>query len=533
MVDFEIQTREIFELVRKKDFEKALNKINQLLKKNKNHYFFNVKGSIYVQQSNYYEALKFFKLSIIENKKFPEAHNNIGSVYLTLHKAETAIKHFKTAINIDESFNKARFNLASAYLAVGNVDNAIKELNTLLIFDPSNISAINSLAKIYNSLNKLDKAINLHEKALSFDRSSENFHLLGMDYIYAGEYEKAKKTLEKALPNTYSYYALAQYTSYEFTNEHINLMQNYFQYGPDERQKSACGFALAKVYERKKDFFKSYNLLVEANKIKSQISPFDIKKHYEKINTIKKVFSELSSIKFNFPKSKKKPIFIVGLPRSGTSLIEQIITTNEEIFGAGEIDKLAQLFDKLLSEKKITQANIIKLREDFFSYCDLLTQKTYYVDKTPVNFLYIGLISIIFPESFIIHSKRNLFSVAFSIYQNNFSSSGMNYSFRQDHICDYLKSYKNVMEFWSTKDIPNFIDIEYESLVENYNNGAKEIFNFLEFKNFRDIDHTQNSKPIYTLSAGQARGKVNKLGLEKYKNYGNLLDEFKKMIEII
>ena len=150
------------------------------------------------------------------------------------------------------------------------------------------------------------------------------------------------------------------------------------------------------------------------------------------------------------------------------------------------------------------------------------------LDKAPLNFLWIGFIKILFPNSKIIHSKRNLKDTALSIYKNVFDASSLTWAYDQSCLIEYVKNYKDLMKFWKNK-MPNFIyDCEYENLVNNKNLETQNLIKFCNL-DWEDncIDHTQNNTGIKTVSIAQARKPIYKTSLksfEKYKEYLTFLE---------
>jgi hypothetical protein len=163
-----------------------------------------------------------------------------------------------------------------------------------------------------------------------------------------------------------------------------------------------------------------------------------------------------------------------------------------------------------------------------FKYYD---KESIILDKAPLNFLWLGFIKILFPNSKIIHSKRNLKDTALSIYKNVFDASSLTWAYDQDCLIEYLKYYKNIMKFWQNK-IPNFIyNCEYENLVNNKNLETQNLIKFCNL-DWEDncIDHTQNDTGIKTVSIAQARKPIYKTSVNLNETYSKYL-EFLNQIE--
>ena len=486
----------IHELLKNKNFDIALKEIDRVLRKNKEIYFYNLKGVVLINQKKYKLAIQALTNSVNLNSNFPDAFNMLGIAYLNIGNKQKAIEFYKKALALDNSYLQAHFNLASYYLNEKDGPKALSKAQEILSIDQKNILGIKFLANAHRLMNNMSDSIICRKKILDLEETKENFYELGMDYINAGKVNEALETLKKSLPYTYSYNALTLHTPYDFTEDDILLIKNYWDYGDDMHQKIICGFSLSKIYEKKGDF-----------------------KH----------------LSCNTEKSDVIPIFIVGLPRSGTSIIEQLISNHSNVYGGGEVDKLSRLFENILFKNhKPNIKKISEVRNKYIAIIKSLTDKKYFVDKTPINGIYSGLIRLVFPESKIIYITRDDFSTAFSIYQNNFLDHGLNYSYKQDYIVQFFKIFKEMMLYWKNMNFDSYEEIKYENLIDDYENQARKIFQFigLDFnKNLLDL--TSNEKPVFTVSTSQVRNNINREGIGKWRKYGSLIENFKEKISKI
>lgn len=525
----------IHELLKNKNFDIAIKEIDKVLRKNKEIYFYNLKGVVLINQKKYKLAIQTLINSVNLNSNFPDAFNMLGIAYLNIGNKQKAVEFYKKALAADNSYLQAHFNLASYYLNEKDGPKALSKAQEILNIDQKNILGIKFLANAHRLMNNMSDSIICRKKILDLEETKENFYELGMDYINAGKVNEALETLKKSLPYTYSYNALTLHTPYDFTEDDILLIKNYWDYGDDMHQKIICGFSLSKIYEKKGDFKQSYEFLESANDLKSQTNPFNSENFSSLINTIKSSYLDFKDLSCNTDKSDVIPIFIVGLPRSGTSVVEQLISNHSNVYGGGEVDKLSRLFENILFKNhKPNIKKISEVRNKYISIIKSLTDKKYFVDKTPINGIYSGLIRLVFPESKIIYIIRDDFSTAFSVYQNNFLDHGLNYSYKQDYIVQFFKIFKEMMLHWKDMNFDSYEEIKYENLIDDYENQARKIFHFigLDFnKNLLDL--TNNEKPVFTVSTSQVRNSINKEGIGKWRKYGSLIDNFREKISKI
>jgi hypothetical protein len=277
-----------------------------------------------------------------------------------------------------------------------------------------------------------------------------------------------------------------------------------------------------------------------ANDLKfASIKNFDFEKQTIYLTKSKHIFKN-----FTFEKntSSKKPelIFIVGLPRSGTTLTHQIISSHSEVFGAGESPILKNIF-----VKKFENDDFIKKMVDFDNNqnefkenlrAELLNMfKQYHnnliiLDKAPLNLVWLGFINILFPTAKIIHCKRNLKDTALSIYKNTYEGLAFPWSYNQEYLVKFIDLYKELMMFWHTK-MPGYIyDCHYEKLVNDPVEETKKLIQFCNLEwDENCLDHTKNKTGIRTVSIEQARNPIYKKSVNLSENYLKYLDFLNKI----
>ena len=226
----------------------------------------------------------------------------------------------------------------------------------------------------------------------------------------------------------------------------------------------------------------------------------------------------------------KKVIFICGMPRSGTTLVEQIISSHKDVRGCGELIYLqSSIKENLYSENSFDKnklANLLNTNSNpiIKKYFEMLKfhgiSEKIITDKAPQNFLWIGIIKIFIPNSKIVFCSRNPRDNCFSLYKNFFPAREMRWSYSEENIGNYFNQHKRIIEFWKNK-IPNSIyELRYEKLVNDQNNETKKLINFCELSwDENCLNFHKNNKPYFTVSVSQARKQsTNSINLNKY-NY--------------
>ena len=223
------------------------------------------------------------------------------------------------------------------------------------------------------------------------------------------------------------------------------------------------------------------------------------------------------------------------MPRSGTSLVEQIISSHSAVFGGGELPYMDALVNKnFIKNKKIdfktlselldNKEKINSIANEYLNFTKHLNRDNkIFLDKSLLNFMWVGFIKILFPNSKIIHCSRDPKNNCLSIFKNAFGD-GLGFAHDEEDLVKFYKAYKNLMDFWNSKEIDNLITIKYEKLINDSVSETKKLINHCELSWEENcLKFYQNKNPIKTISAGQARKPIYKTSLNSFDNYKSLL----------
>jgi hypothetical protein len=221
------------------------------------------------------------------------------------------------------------------------------------------------------------------------------------------------------------------------------------------------------------------------------------------------------------------PVFIVGMPRSGTTLIEQIISSHSMVTGAGELNHVPQFGGYLALEPKcINPLAILDFREQYLSaVSELSNGKVVVTDKMPQNFRFIPLICAAFPEAKIVHVQRNSAATCWSNYKHYFTSNGLGYCYDLEDVVTYYKLYKDLMKFWESKYGERIYSLKYENFTIDQENQTRKLIEHLEL-NWEEacLSPHKNKRSVRTASQQQVRQKIyqgSSEGWRKYEPYLN------------
>ena len=515
--------------------EEAINTIKELNESYPNvPLLFNLLGACYQSLSNFDAAMQMFQTATKLKPDYAEAYFNQGVVFKHLNKLDESIKAYKKTISLNPNYPDAHNNLGNLYKEIGNRDDAIESYEWAIAYRPDfEITHLN-LGVLYSEFDQ-EVAIKHYQKAIAIKPGySEAHYNLGSTLRHLGRKADSIKSYEKAIEFN---------PHYVDAHKNLSAMKEYKKDDPQisqmklllsnknlaESDKVSLNFALSKVYEdlnNQNDFFK---FLHQGNKLRKEELNYSFDDDYEMISKIREVFMlpHTKTKQSSYKTSEIKPIFIVGMPRSGTSLVEQIISSHHSVYGAGELEYLAQNSYKELKKHYASTNNVFSeksflyIRERYLeSLSNLNVSESIITDKMPLNFRFIGFILSAFPDAKIVHLNRDARATCWSIYKYYFKSDGNGYSYNLQDLVSYYCLYDELMKFWH-KLYPNQIyDISYEDLTTNQENETRNLLEYcgLDWDDNCINFHT-NKRAVKTTSALQVKEKMYQGSSEVWKKY--------------
>ena len=481
-----------------KNYFKAEQYLKEVLLKKKTAEIYYLLGNTFKIQNKHQEAIEAFQKCLEKNPVYSEAYNNLANVQKKIGDNEQALSNYLKAIKNKKDNFEAYYNLANLQKSLKQFSDALKNYKKVVDLKPDFAEAYNNIGAIYSILGKFDEGKKFFIKAIE---KNKYFPEPYKNYVQSNLVKKNDKIFNKILSI--------------ITEDNLN-----------DLQKEVFFYSASKGFfdlNQKDLAFKYLNL---ANQIKFINSNYSFKKEKKEFREIKEYFKnkELIDIKFSTI-NNIKPIFILGMPRSGTSLIEQILSNHSEIHGAGELDLLPLSIEKS-NWKNIDDFLMIikKIRISYMEELKKISNKKYITDKLPGNFKRIGFILNAFPEAKIIHLKRNPMAICWSNYKSSFNSKGMSFTLDQKLTAQYYVLYEDLMNFWKLKYPNKILDLDYDILVEKFKDEVKMLFKKLDLKWEKQLyDFYKNERPVETASFKQVRSKIYTQSSEKWKMYQDFL----------
>ena len=497
----ELDIKKEFEILKKKleqgKYQTVINECKKLLKTNKHEIFFNFLCISYQNLGRLDDAISTMNDALKTNPRNSNFLNNLGLSY----------------------FKKIEYKKAEKYYYLGLKENE------------NNLQLLNNLANLKRETYQIDMALDIFKKILSMQKDVIPVHI-NLAGIYQGlnQKENSKKHCLEVLklnPEiTLADRMLSQVSKYEKNNAHLVKMENKLkEKNLTDDQKIHLYFGVFKAYNDIGNYKKGYESLEKGNQLLKKNFKYQIKEDEVKFKELKKKFINIYSQKSI--KNQRKILFIVGMPRSGTTLVEQILSSHRDVFGGGELVYFQSIMNEILTDENSNNLDFIQKKySNYISQLD--SSNKVFTDKSLLNFHYIGFIKKALPNSKIINCIRNPIDNCWSIFKHFFPSN-IRFVNNLNDISDYYKLYLNELNYWKESFDQEIFDLNYEDLVGKPKDQIKKLLDFCELDwDDNCLSHHKNPRIIKTLSFSQANRPIYKSGIMSYKKYEKYLQNLIK-----
>lgn len=497
-------------------------------------------GVLFLEKQEFKQASQYFNQAVVLAPHFADAHCNLGLSLIGLEQSVNALMHFEKALQLKPDYAEAHYGYAKVYLHHHHFSEAECSIRKAMMLNPTQIEFYQLLADIYHEQGHYTQALMYLDQALAIDPTHSNLYLSKGNVLMAmDEISEAHEQFLKVMTNPNldarinAHYSLVQLG--KVTADHdslpalLSLTENLEALSPHKLEY--LYFALGKCYDDIGEWAKAFKYFTEGCRLKRQRIMYNSADQILFTQKLIHCFTqETIELLKPFANPSALPIFIVGMPRSGSTLVEQVLAEHSQIYGAGEVKYLNNLIQRLIKNKFNTlhyPENILhftpeicrSISENYVASLQHHSRDAIRItDKMPYNFIAIGLIHALLPNAKIIHVKRNPIDTCLSCYTKLFTE-GQLYSYDLSELGQYYQDYERIMNHWR-RILPSdaWLDIEYEAMVNNLEAEAQRLIEFcdlawepacLSFYNskrqVRTASFAQVRQPVYTSSVARWR----------------------------
>jgi tetratricopeptide (TPR) repeat protein len=459
------------------------------------------------QLGKHQEALLYLDKTIATNPNYVNAYNSKGMVHKEMGELKDAIEAFLKGLELDENNAEILSNLGGAYIEDSQEKEAIAAVTKAINNNPSpDADILMQLAVIYSQVGERDLSIEYLRKVLD------------VDPYYAKAY-RVFSTLIK----------------YELGSAEIDKMKSlYDNPESDKDSQMHLGFALGKAFEDTGQPKKAFQYWLNANAIRRQQIVYSTDDDKALFAKVRAVFNKDHFDSYSGWKSLSvQPIFVVGTMRSGTTLVEQILASHTEVYGAGELS----YFNDFARNRIDSNTGLFEGLESFAEeYLNFGMEKAggllRVTDKMPINFLWIGLIKTIFPNARIVNLVRDPRDSGLSIFKNYFVASGNGFAYNLEELAEFYVLYFKMMDYWRTI-FPGVIhDISYAALVADQEGESRRLLKYCDLDWEEEVLNFQNStRVVKTASLNQVRKKIYTSSIKGWKKFETELKPFVNILD--
>jgi tetratricopeptide (TPR) repeat protein len=505
-------------------------------------------GAVLMEMGRNTEALAVMQKAAGLLPGTAEVHCNLGTAFTIQNRLDEAEASYRRALEINPNFVNALSNLGYILVKLGRFEEAEAICQRALEINPSsNDSHVNLGVALYKQ-NRIDEAEASYLRALKIKPDVANTHSnLGNILAQQGRLEEAEASYQRALKIKPDFvevrFSLAQIKKGAADDESMAALIAIEKAANDaiplsNEKAMLLNFALGKCYDDICDYEKAFPHFLEGCKLKRVTFDYDPDQTTRYFASIMRVFNQTTMERLHGAgDSSYRPIFVLGMPRSGTTLIEQIISSHPEVHGAGELPDLMAIAQCEIMgatfPDNLLLADQTRLSVWGAEYVTRLQRHApnarHITDKMPINFAAIGLIHLMLPNARIIHINRNPIDTCLSCLFTLFKH-GHEYTYDLMELGRYYVDYAHLMEHWR-KLLPSgaFLNVQYEDIVVNQEVQSRRIMEYCGLEwNDAYLDFHKNKRPIHTASMAQVRQPMYKTSVERWRSYekflGSLVD---------
>ena len=492
-------------------------------------------------------AIDLLERALKQKPRDPICLNNLGNLLREQNRNSEAVSRYQAAVSLDPDYVSAIYNLGAGLMAESRPERAAECFQRAIKLNPDDAEAWSMLAAAYLDLGRDEEALEASRRALELKPdSADALNELGLAHADRGEFDDALSCYRRALEiqPLHLHAALNLTKTQRFSSgdePDIALVERSLAASDlDPGSRSDLHFALGKINDDCGRYEAAFGHYQEANRGRADHHRYDPDVVVEDVSRLVEVFdARFFAERSNFGGPSELPVFIVGMPRSGTTLVEQILSAHPAAYGAGELTDMADLARGLRQRlgsdvdypRCVPQMDAATAGEAANDYLASVRARApdaaRITDKLPGNFLFLGLIALLFPRARIVVCRRYPLDVALSIYFTDFRA-GHHYSYQLDHIAAQYQQFSRVMDHWRRVIPSPVLELRYEDLVTDPEAQIRTLLEFcgLEWDE-RCLRFQEVHRPVHTASFWQVRQPLYASSVGRWRRYERHLEPLK------
>ncbi|RWG77251.1 MAG: sulfotransferase family protein [Mesorhizobium sp.] len=488
------------------------------------------------------EGLDLIEQSVSLQPRNADFLNNMGTVMRDLGRVAAAVDFFRGAVDVRPDQLAARDNLGSSLKQLGQFEGAEEVYRGTIGRNPFHVRARIGLAETLQEAGRLDEAIALFRESLSIrPKDAELLYGLGVAMMEKGDLTEAADLARQAVaiaPAMAKAWLLLTQVKRQTDRdaELAGMVAEHAKAPQDSLARMQLSFGLGKANDDLKDYGRAFDYFAEGNAIRRKGIDYDPVKTRDEFEAMKAVFDKAFLEKHKpSDNSDDTPIFVVGMPRSGTTLVEQIIASHPQVFGAGELSILKTAVGKQFPMSMpggfpwgIADVSDKAFAEAGQAYLDMLHTRypgfRHVTDKMPGNFLLVGFLHMMLPKAKIVHCARDAAATCLSIFKVHFRGDSHRYGYDLGELADFHNLYTDIMAHWH-KVLPGVVhDVRYEDFVADQEGQTRALMAHLGLPwDDKVLSFHETDRPVRTASAAQVRQPMYQGSVDLWKRYGDRL----------
>jgi len=454
-------------------------------------------------QGKFKEATARFRLALAINPTFAPAYHYLGLTFADQERLKEAIPLLRKAVALRPGYIEAQLSLANVLERDGQSEEALERYREVLEKLPNHVGIINNIGSILKNMGHIDEAVAHFEKALALDPDHvAAYYNLSRARVGSNDEELAR--MEKMV-----------------TDDRLS-----------PEQQCSMHFSLGKLYDDLGNYEKAFYHFKRGNEMDTRDKPFDPKLHSFAVDRMMATFNrEFFAGRRGFGSESTLPVFVLGMPRSGTTLVEQTLASHPQVYGAGELNNIGQIIGALPSLQGrlagypecatlIDAVSACQLGEEYVAYLRSVGGKAARVtDKMPGNFINLGFIALLLPHAKIIHCHREPLDTCLSCFFQHFAMV-MPFSRDLTFLGNYYRDYKRIMEHWHRVLPMPIFDVRYEDMVADHEGMSRKLIEFIGLEwNDACLNFHKTERTVKTASNWQVRQPVYKSSVARWRHY--------------